>query len=289
MGNPLIKPPRRFFLEHSLIETQEGLYHCDDNFLVGHIKQVLRLKAGQSLQLIDPEKAELLDVILESYPGKHTARFTLEKKTLLTELIPPAQPAVVLASALLKKTAWEWLLEKATELGVTSIVPLQTTYTVVDPSKDKEEISLSRWRSIIRRASEQCERLVQPVCASPCTLDSLLPTFEDNTERSVLKFALIERYPEQTGPDNRQSLITALQHTLEERAHSPNKLPTLKQFSTIVLFVGPEGGWHPDEQRCLTTQAGVIPITLGRAILKSETASISALSVLNQVLQGLQQ
>ncbi|MBY0450202.1 MAG: 16S rRNA (uracil(1498)-N(3))-methyltransferase [Cyanobacteria bacterium] len=279
MGNPLIKPPRRFFLEHSLIETHEGLYHCDDDFLVGHIKQVLRLKAGQSLQLIDPEKAELLDVILESYPGKHTARFTLEKKTLLTELIPPAQPTVVLASALLKKTAWEWLLEKATELGVTRIIPLQTTHTVVDPSKDKEETSLSRWRSIIRRASEQCERLVQPVCAPLCTLDSLLSESQDNTNVPLLTFALIERYPEQTEPDNRQNLIITLEKALQKSTKAP----------TIILMVGPEGGWHPDEQRRLSEQAGVIPISLGKAILKSETASISGLSVINQVLQQVLQ
>jgi 16S rRNA (uracil1498-N3)-methyltransferase len=231
---------RRFFVEK--FDGQRALVSGDR---AHHLGVVLRARAGQLYELSDGTRVYLGRI-------EKVTRDAVEF-ALLEEL--PAEESrlkVVLLLSVVKFDAFEWAIEKATELGVTEIVPLAAARSekalVVAAEKRSE-----RWRKIVLEAAQQSRRVRLPVLAP--------------VGRPKAAFA---------GRGDRLGIF------LSERAEAaPLRIALRDQVaSEAVLAIGPEGGWT-DEERELAVKAGFNEASLGRLILRTETAVIAALASLS--------
>ncbi|BFU96628.1 MAG: Ribosomal RNA small subunit methyltransferase E [Nitrospira sp.] len=223
--------------------------------LLRHVKDSLRLVGGDILTLVEEGRR------------RHRAEITtttdhlIECRILDTTTAPVRSgPQLVLAQALLKGEKMDWVIQKSTELGVDHIVPVQTTNAVVKVRPDRVEHQRARWERIALEAAQQSERWTVPTIGDPTDLSKAKAAYQ-----SAAKFILAERSTE-------MSLTTV---TLPTGAHQ-----------TILLAIGPEGGWNEDELRLMREQ-GYRPLTLGSRILRAETAAIVALSIMQSRLGEL--
>lgn len=224
--------------------------------LLHHLRESLRLHRGESLILTDHQgiryHVEVTDI---------TSR-AIHARVVNQETAPPrSTPQIVLGQALLKGEKMDWVLQKATELGVDTIVPLETHHSVVKPNPERLEHQRNRWRRIVLEAAQQSERWTIPQVSDPTSL----ARFVDQQSGATMKGILSER-------SKGSSLISL---ALPREPHQ-----------VIVLLIGPEGGWTPEEQQ-LARDWGFVALTLGGWILRAETATLAALSILQSRLGEL--
>jgi 16S rRNA (uracil1498-N3)-methyltransferase len=187
---------------------------------------------------------------------------TIESR--IVETIPAlarTAPSLILAQALLKGEKMDWVIQKATELGVGCIVPVHTTHGVVKIQQDRAKHQRARWQKIALEAAQQSERRTIPTIAEPTDLPHLFASYSSATTKAILS--------ERTGAAS----LTAM------------PLPSDPEQSIVVL-IGPEGGWSQEELR-LAQEHGYRSLTLGARILRAETAAIAAISVLQSRLGEL--
>ena len=211
-----------------------------------HLARVLRAEPGQRFELSDNRSVQLAEVA-EVSPRR--VRFRLIET--VAEAAPVAR--VVLVAALIKFDRFEWLVEKATELGVTEIVPVEAERTergLLAAAGSRVE----RWRRIARESSQQARRVTMPLIADP------QPLARVETGRFGLRYRLEEDRTSQT-------LVEAL----------PEKAPP----EEVAMLVGPEGGWTDSERARLAAEW--TPVSLGGQILRAETAAIAGLAVVMNV------
>jgi 16S rRNA (uracil1498-N3)-methyltransferase len=159
---------------------------------------------------------------------------------------------MILCAAIVKFDHFEWMIEKATELGVAAIVPMVSVRT--ERSLDKAAPKrLERWRRIGLEASQQSRRAHLPEIAEPASWRDALAT------AGTLRYALDE---------NGARPLPAM-FPVERRADD-----------SVALLIGPEGGWT-EEERSEFTAAGWIPVSLGPSILRAETAALAALAIVS--------
>lgn len=231
---------RRFFVEavergHAQITGQDA----------HHLTRVLRVEAGQKFEISDNLNVFLAEV--------ETARKDLVRFRIV-EKVEAGAPLIhtALFAALIKFERFEWLLEKATELGVAEVTPVQTERS----EKGLEGAALKRigrWKRIAREASEQSRRARLPDIESPIELADALENCADH------------------------------RYALEEAEARPilSALPDVRQpADPVALLVGPEGGWT-DRERAAIAAAGWTRVSLGDRILRTETAAIAALAIVN--------
>jgi 16S rRNA (uracil1498-N3)-methyltransferase len=208
-----------------------------------YLGKVLRMEAGRSIVLFNGEGGEFSGQISEV--SKKSVKVILEHFTS-TERESPL--AVELAVGLSRGERWDFVLQKATELGVTRIVPLLTERTEVKLKGERLEKKWQHWRQITISACEQCQRNRLPELAPLTTLADYL-----NTAHAELKLVLHHR--------DSQGLNAAL---------TPR---------SAALLVGPEGGLS-EAEIAAAQGAGFNPLTLGPRVMRTETAPIAAISVL---------
>lgn len=214
-----------------------------------HLTRVLRVEAGQKFEITDNERAWLASV--------ETARKDLVRFSVVEEIAAgPELPRVTLYLALIKFERFEWAVEKATELGVTGIVPVEANRSEHGLFAGAQK-RVERWKRIAREASEQSRRMRAPEIAGPVRL-----------------------------PEAMREAATGSTHRLwlDEQ---PGAIPLSRAFSldptnSASLFIGPEGGWI-DAERQEFSVAGLTGASLGPSILRSETAVCAALAVLSQM------
>src|SRR5260370_3789237 len=213
-----------------------------------HLGRVLRAQQGQLYELSDGQRVCLARIEKVSRDRVDFA---------LLEEIPAYQPRVevTLLLAVVKFDAFEWAIEKATELGVSTIVPLAASRSekalLASAGKRAE-----RWKKILAEASQQSRRLRVP------TLENLAQPAEAFPRQSAtMKILLSER---SEAPALRQVLATAT-------------------VASAALAIGPEGGWT-DEEVAAAQTAGFREASLGTLILRTETAVVAALASLNFAL-----
>lgn len=217
--------------------------------LCTHLRDSLRLGVGEELWLGD-ELRRRYRVTATHIDRKAISGQVLEQVTGQ----PRATPPITLGQALLKGDRMDWVIQKSSELGAALIVPLVTAHTIVRPRSDRQLPQQDRWQKIALEAAQQSEQWEIPSVMAPCKT----ATFFESQSRASLRLILCERV-------NGQSLSTL-------------PLPS-GPGHTIVLAVGPEGGWKEEEVEQAVT-GGFLPITLGKRILRAETAALAALSVL---------
>jgi len=210
-----------------------------------HLTRVLRVEAGQKFEISDNRDVYLAEV--------ESARKDLVSFAIL-ERMPAAQPAfhTTLLVSLIKFERFEWMLEKATELGVECIIPVVAERGEKGLAQAAAK-RLERWKRIAREASEQSRRARLPEIASAVGLAAALGSAAD------YRYVLEER----TAPP----ILRALP---KER----------KPQDRVALLVGPEGGWTDSEREAMPA-AGWTAVSLGREILRAETAALAGLAILN--------
>jgi len=217
-----------------------------------YVARVLRFRHGDRLALIDGE-GQLWTATLEQ-PAMLKLEQPLEQP--LERAGRPA-PTITLAMAVPKRDA-ELAWRMATELGASQLQPLLASRGVV-----RGALPVERWRSIVREATEQCERLWLPGLAEPVEAMGWFKARPPGP--ALLATTRHERLPTLT------ELLPDLHHQ--------DRLPNLSDQSPeeLRLAIGPEGGWSTEEEAAALA-AGWQPVSLGSAILRTSTAAVAALA-----------
>jgi 16S rRNA (uracil1498-N3)-methyltransferase len=229
---------RRFFVDQ--IRHGRAVLAGDD---ARHLRQVLRAETGQRYEICDNRDVYLAEI--EAVRKDEVSFQALEK---LPVEPPPLELSLLIA--LTKFDRFEWAIEKATELGVAAIVPLETERS----EKGLERAALKRlerWRKIARESSQQSRRARMPEVSDPAGLERAL------------------------------AIPGANRYFLDEAGGTPllSAVPQHRASSDkVMLAVGPEGGWT-DPERQLARRLGWTPVSLGPLILRAETAAIAATAV----------
>jgi 16S rRNA (uracil1498-N3)-methyltransferase len=209
-----------------------------------YLTRVLRLKEGDRfIAMLDQGEwwlAQLQNTLTEAQ--------LIEPIAIETEL---AQP-ITLIAALPKGQGFDDVVRMVTELGVTTLIPILTARTLVNPSKQK----LERWRRIATEAAEQSCRQMVPEIFAPIPFTEALVLAQSDRFSSQHPFICVT-----------------------DRA-APNLLEALRKTPKqgILILVGPEGGWTPEEQTAAITQ-GFTPVSLGHRVLRAITASIAVIAI----------
>lgn len=208
-----------------------------------HIMRVLRLRDGDALTLFDGQG------------GEYGARITGFRKDSVQVAVQEYRDVereskleLTLAQGISRGERMDWVMQKATELGVARIVPVMTERTMVKLDEKQSAKKVEHWRGIVIAACEQSGRNRVPEVAAPCAFYDVL------------------RKDEQAG---RKLLLSPL-GSLNAR--------DLALTGTATLLVGPEGGLSPDEQE-LAIGAGFEQVRMGPRVLRTETAAIAALTI----------
>lgn len=216
-----------------------------------HASRVLRLRMGDAVQIFDG-LGNALDATIHSIKGKHVLLGNLQ--TVLDA--GSSNLRIHLAQAMCSSEKMDWVIQKATELGVSSIQPVQTQRSVAKLSEARAGKRSAHWQGVAVAACEQCGRNTLPLVQPTMELDAWLAMQKGLIHK---KFILL---PEGAG-------------ALHEQAEAQED---------VVLLVGPEGGFSNDEA-LMAQHAGFVPIRLGSRVLRTETAAIAGIAAL-QTLWG---
>ena len=182
---------------------------------------------------------------------------------------PRASRSLTLFACVTKGSRWDWTIEKATELGVTRIVPVVSARTIVRIGADEREAKRARWIRIAEDAARQSDAKWIPEIHEPVSFAESLPLVR---ETSCFVGALTNPPP--------QPLLKALIDL--QQAAIPAPVPHSPFPDSLSIYVGPEGDFSPEELAALIEIA--TPVSFGSTILRAETAAIYGVSVLKSFL-----
>jgi 16S rRNA (uracil1498-N3)-methyltransferase len=215
-----------------------------------HAVRVLRLERGHPLILINGDGREY-DAELASLAKRAVTAIIMQARAVDRE----ATLSITLAQSIARGEKMDWILQKATELGVSQIVPLVTERTEVKLDEERAERRMAHWDSVIESACEQCGRTTLPSLAPPQRIDRWLTTLDF----AGLRLAMI--------PEG-ETRVRELRETK----------------SGVIVVVGPEGGLS-EQDIVMLRQADFLGLRLGPRILRTETAGVAAIAAL-QALHG---
>ena len=223
---------------------------------VNHIRNVLRMKAGEQVGIRDGISRSYV-CELENIGGEEIRARILEEDTNLSEL--PAE--LYLFQGLPKSDKMELIIQKAVELGVHEVIPVATRRAVVKLDRKKEESKLKRWNTIAESAAKQSGRMMIPQVHSVLTMKEAF-AYAKGFEVNLIPYELAE------GMEETKQIIAEI-----------------RPGQSVGIFIGPEGGFEKEEVE-QAVKAGAEPLTLGKRILRTETAGLTMLSVLMFHLEG---
>jgi 16S rRNA (uracil1498-N3)-methyltransferase len=227
-------------LTGELVALEESASH--------HLSKVLRMQVGRELILFNGHGGEFTAIIHEiskKYVTVSIAEHTADNRE--------SPLGLELAIGISRGERFEWVLQKATELGVTKITPLITERTEVKTGGDRQEKMQDRWQQILISACEQCQRNLLPALSAPIQISDWLPQVN-----SDLRFVLHHR--------------------------DSKTLPAEQKPQSVTLLIGPEGGLSESEiAQALAKNFNAL--TLGPRVLRTETAPVAAISLV-QYLWG---
>ena len=256
MHRVLVSPPQ-------LLDSTITL---DDPAQTHHLRDVLRLRTGDRVVCFDGEGHECAGVIV----AQRREQVVIELTASTREIREGA--TIWLAQSLLKGERFEWVIQKATELGVSRLSPLVTQHTVIRITEGQAQKKHERWQRLAQEAAKQCQRATIPAIDPPATLEHLLPRMEP------LALVLMPTLASTTIP-----LDEALKgQTL--RALRP--IGPEADAREVALLIGPEGDFSREEV-VLAQAYGARPVSLGRLTLRAETAALAALSMIKYALGDL--
>ncbi len=244
---------QQFFAEPSWIRENKIFMQGSD---VNHIRNVLRMKPGEDVRVNDGRGKTYLCCI-SSYEEQTAVLDILKELDSDTEL--PSR--IILFQGLPKGDKMEWIVQKAVELGVYAIVPFAAKRSVVKLDEKKAEKKQARWQLIAKGAAEQSGRGIIPEVSTVRTFTEAL-RMAGELDVVLIPYELEEGMKETV-------------RILEEIAPG----------QSVGIFIGPEGGFEEEEVE-RAKAAGAHAVTLGKRILRTETAGLTALSILMYHLES---
>ena len=244
----------RFFVEPAQIEDKRIVITGRD---VNHIKNVLRMKIGEEIAVSNGIDSREYRCGIEEYTEDEvicTLRFIKEDGVELPSKI-------YLFQGLPKADKMELVIQKAVELGVYEVIPVAAKRCVVKLDDKKAAAKINRWQGIAEAAAKQSKRSVIPTVHDVMSMGEAIAYAKDMDVR-LIPYELAE-----------------------DMAHTKSLIDAVSAGSSIAVFIGPEGGFEESEVQAAVT-AGIEPITLGRRILRTETAGMTVLSWLMYQLES---
>lgn len=236
----------QFFVKKEQIQGHDIFITGSD---VNHIKNVLRMKVGEELAVSNGEDQKEYRCHIEEFRENEILcrlRFVKEDGVEL-----PSR--VYLFQGLPKSDKMEFIIQKAVELGVFQIIPVASRRAVVKLDAKKEKSKLLRWNAIAQAAAKQSRRMVVPEVMR------------------VLDFQEAVRYAKGCG-------VKIIPYELADDMEVTKEIfANLKPGEDIAVFIGPEGGFE-EAEAAFAKENGFVPITLGKRILRTETAGLTVLS-----------
>ena len=247
---------QRFFVEpHQIDEGAHEIHILGSD--VNHIKNVLRMRPGEEVAVsngIDGREYRCGVLALEEDCVRLELRFIKEDGVEL-----PAK--IYLFQGLPKADKMELIIQKAVELGAFQIIPVAMKRCVVKLDEKKADSKIKRWQGIAEAAAKQSKRGVIPTVA-PVMSYAQAVKMASEMDLKLVPYELAE------GMEQTKQLIESV-----------------KPGQRIAIFIGPEGGFDPEEIRT-ATEAGIQPITLGKRILRTETAGFTTIAWLMYQLEN---
>lgn len=223
---------------------------------VNHMKNVLRMKQGEEVEISDGNNHRYCCHI-ESFEADSIVLQIQEELKIDTEL--PSR--IYLFQGIPKSDKMELIIQKAVELGVYEVIPVVTKRAVVKLDEKKAQKKVSRWREIARSAAKQSGRGILPEVGE-------VMNYREALERAADLDVVLIPYELAEGMEATKAAIEAI-----------------RPGQSIGIFIGPEGGFEKEEVE-LALQSGAKEITLGRRILRTETAGLTTLSILMYHLEN---
>lgn len=220
---------------------------------VAHIRRVLRLQPGQRVEIVD-EESVLYEVELEEVGA------TRVRARVIREIMTaPEEPlAITVAQGVPKGDKMDLIVQKATELGVSRVVPLMSERVVTRPAPERRAARVGRWRKLALEAAKQSKRRSVPRISEFLALEAFCREDECRDLRLIL-------WEEETANRLRSLLVSA------------------RGRRSVALIIGPEGGFSREEVE-VARSWGFTAVSLGPRILRTETVALSVLSVIQYEL-----
>ncbi len=236
----------QFFVEPSQIQDKKVIITGSD---VNHIKNVLRLKTGEEIAVRNGVDGKEYRCGIEEFAQDQvicSLRFVKEEGVELPSKI-------YLFQGIPKADKMELIVQKAVELGVYEVIPVAAKRCVVKLDEKKARAKVNRWQGIAEAAAKQSKRGVIPVVQEPMTM------------KEAAAYA-------------REKDVKLIPYELaEDMAHTKKIMESISPGESVAVFIGPEGGFEESEV-AEAVAAGIVPITLGKRILRTETAGLTVLS-----------
>ena len=225
----------------NLCSNNEYLLSSDDSY---HIKKVMRMNLGEKIEIVDNRKVFICEII----------SFDPVKARVVDELNENNEndKEIILVQSLINETKMDYVLQKGTELGVNEFYAFKSKNSVIKEN-DKSNKKIIRWQKIVKEASEQSKRNIIPKVNGIVDINGLCKIKAD------VKILL----------------------TVNEMTKNIKKvLKEIKKYDTLIIVVGPEGGFTPQEEETLIKN-GFISTSLGKRVLRTETAGMAIVSMIN--------
>jgi len=227
----------RLFHPENITENTTGLLSKEHTH---YVVNVMRLKRGSNINFFNKNGEWLSEIVFLD-------RDRVEVKFLNKLKEPTKNSNIELAICLVKKSPMDTILQKATELGVSKIIPIVSERTEV------KELNFERANRIVVEATEQSNQLIPPQISEITKLKDFL---KDLSGSSKILFA-------------------------DVNSKDKLKAEALKEAKTLSVLIGPEGDFSPSERELILSNSNAVPFTISRNILRSDTAVISAISLVN--------
>ena len=227
----------RLYYPNSIVENMTALLSKEHTH---YIANVMRLKRGSNINFFNKEGEWKSEIIFLDKDRVEVKILEKVKQSMTSSNIE-------LAICLVKKNPMETILQKATELGVSKIIPIVSERTEV------KELNFERANRIVVEATEQSNQLIPPQISEITKLKDFL---KDLSGSSKLLFA-------------------------DVNSKDKLKAEALKEAKTLSVLIGPEGDFSPSERELILSNSNAVPFTISRNILRSDTAVISAISLVN--------
>lgn len=238
----------QFFVEPEQIQGNKIIITGKD---VNHIKNVLRMKVEEEISISNGKDGKEYRCGIKEFNGEEIVcevRFIKEDGVELPSKI-------YLFQGLPKADKMEWIIQKAVELGVYEVIPVAVNRSVVKLDERKAQSKILRWKKVAEAAAKQSKRGIIPGV------------------RNVMSFREAIDY-------SRCADIKIIPYELAEGMEKTREVfDSLRPGKNVAVFIGPEGGFSTEEIED-AIKAGIVPVTLGRRILRTETAGMTVLSII---------
>lgn len=243
----------RFFVEPAQVGEKEIIITGSD---VNHIKNVLRMKPEETILISSGESLEYTCYIRE-----------LKEEEIIAHIMYVQESGYELPSRLYlfqglpKSDKMELIIQKAVELGVHEIIPVASKRAVVKLDEKKEEKKRTRWQAISESAAKQSKRMYVPEV------------------KKVMSFSQAVEYAGQL------DVVLVPYELAKGMGETREIIGKIKKGQSVGIFIGPEGGFEETEVEMAVEKANAKAITLGKRILRTETAGLTVLSILMFTLE----